>query len=96
MIASLFSDDTTVYLTKNDSFAGLQDILNTWCKASGAKFNIAKTEIIPIGSKEYGEEVIQRGSHTDSKNKPRSTAHTRKYPYSKGWRACKNTRGLDG
>jgi hypothetical protein len=59
MITSLFADDTTVYLTKNDSFADLQDILNTWCKASGAKFNIAKAEIIPIGSKEYREEVIQ-------------------------------------
>jgi hypothetical protein len=59
IITRLFADDTTVYIMKNDSFADLQDILNTWCKASGAKFNIVKTEVILIGSKEYRDQVIQ-------------------------------------
>jgi ribonuclease HI len=54
---SMFADDTTVYLSAQDSFAALQSTLNTWCEASGAKFNIAKTEIIPIGTVEYRQEL---------------------------------------
>ena len=53
VIATLFADDTTVYLSKEDDFGQLTNILNTWCLASGAKFNINKTEIIPIGKKDY-------------------------------------------
>ncbi|OJT03797.1 Transposon TX1 uncharacterized 149 kDa protein, partial [Trametes pubescens] len=51
--ATLFADDTTVYLAEEDDFQTLQDILDTWCSAAKAKFNIVKTEIIPIGTKEY-------------------------------------------
>ncbi|KAJ7246799.1 hypothetical protein B0H12DRAFT_985709, partial [Mycena haematopus] len=29
-----------------------------WCLASGAKFNAAKTEIIPFGTKDYRDEVL--------------------------------------
>ena len=36
----------------------VQDILTEWCQASGAKFNIGKTEIIPIGSPEHRNQVI--------------------------------------
>lgn len=53
IIATLFADDTTVYLSKEDDFGLLVKILDTWCLASGAKFNINKTEIIPIGKLEY-------------------------------------------
>lgn len=53
LIASLFADDTTVYLHESDSFDTLQDILKTWCQASGARFNIKKTVIIPMGSPTY-------------------------------------------
>ena len=53
VIATLFADDTTVYLSKEDDFGQLTEILNTWCLASGAKFNINKTEIIPIGNQDY-------------------------------------------
>jgi hypothetical protein len=49
----LFTDDTTVFLSKDDSYTQLCEILNNWCIASRAKFNITKTEIIPIGSTEY-------------------------------------------
>jgi hypothetical protein len=59
LIVNLFADDTTVYLRENDSFLELQEILTEWCKASGAKFNITKTEIIPIGQQEFREYVIQ-------------------------------------
>ena len=50
IIATLFADDTTVFLNEEDSFEHLQTILDKWCTASKAKFNIKKTEIIPIGS----------------------------------------------
>ncbi|KAG2336852.1 hypothetical protein BDR05DRAFT_978681 [Suillus weaverae] len=36
----------------------LENILNNWCKASGAKFNMEKTEIIPIGSKTHQNKVV--------------------------------------
>jgi ribonuclease HI len=47
---TLFADDTTVFLSEMDDFGGLTKILDEWCMAAGAKFNINKTEIIPIGS----------------------------------------------
>jgi ribonuclease HI/exonuclease III len=59
LITNLFADDTSVYLRENDNFSELQEILTDWCKASGAKFNIAKTEIIPIGQQEFRNNVIQ-------------------------------------
>ena len=65
-VVSLFADDTTVYLTENDSFEELTLILDNWCKASGAKFNISKTEIIPIGSEDYRKQLYDtRKLHPD-------------------------------
>ncbi|PPQ81398.1 hypothetical protein CVT24_001827 [Panaeolus cyanescens] len=58
LIASLFADDTTVYLSSEDNMEYLYTILENWCKASGAKFNVAKTEIIPLGSKTYREQLV--------------------------------------
>jgi ribonuclease HI len=55
---NLYADDTTIYLNKNDKYSDLENILNGWCLASGAKFNMDKTEIIPIGSKTHRERVI--------------------------------------
>jgi exonuclease III len=57
LIATLFADDTLVYLEWRDDFGDLVKILNEWCMASGAKFNINKTEMIPIGKEEYREVV---------------------------------------
>lgn len=59
LIATLFADDTTTYLSKNDDFGVLVDLLDVWCAASGAKFNITKTEIIPIGTLEHRNAVQQ-------------------------------------
>ncbi|TRM62021.1 hypothetical protein BD626DRAFT_548792 [Schizophyllum amplum] len=56
--ATLFADDTTIYLAEGDDFAILQSILDTWCTAAKAKFNITKTEIIPIGCKDYRLQMI--------------------------------------
>lgn len=57
ILIKLFADDTTVYLSKADSFERLQGILSAWCTASGAKFNVNKTEIIPIGTADYRDWV---------------------------------------
>ncbi|TFK62738.1 hypothetical protein BDN72DRAFT_889947 [Pluteus cervinus] len=59
LINTLFADDTTVYLSEEDNFEDLQNLLLEWCTASGAKFNIQKTEVIPIGTKEYRETVVR-------------------------------------
>ncbi|KAJ3847836.1 hypothetical protein EV368DRAFT_76512 [Lentinula lateritia] len=59
LIATFFADNTTVYLSKEDDFGSLQHILDQWCTASGAKFNINKTEIIPIGSFKHQEKLRQ-------------------------------------
>ena len=56
---SLFADDTTVILTEHDSFAELIGILDKWCEMSGAKFNVEKTEIIPIGTESYRKRLIE-------------------------------------
>ena len=56
---SLFADDTTVVLTEYDSFTALIELLDEWCAVSGAKFNVEKTEIIPLGSTEYRTQLIE-------------------------------------
>ncbi|KAJ7157686.1 hypothetical protein C8R43DRAFT_883162 [Mycena crocata] len=53
VVVRMFADDTTVYLDKTDSFEELQSILDKWCRASSAKFNVGKTEVIPVGSPAY-------------------------------------------
>ncbi|OSD08368.1 hypothetical protein PYCCODRAFT_1342847, partial [Trametes coccinea BRFM310] len=55
--ATLFADDTTVYLGEGDKFEVLQRILDTWCSAAKAKFNLSKTEIIPIGTPAFRKEL---------------------------------------
>lgn len=62
--ATLFADDTTVYLAAEDDFAVLQNVLDRWCSAAKAKFNLKKTEIIPIGSVEYRTQLI--GTYRES------------------------------
>jgi hypothetical protein len=44
LLVTLFADDTTIYLSKEDSFNKLNEILTDWCMALGAKFNIDKTD----------------------------------------------------
>ena len=59
LITTLFADDTTVYLSENDSFDELQGILQRWCWASGAKFNVNKTVVLLTGTPEYRQEVSE-------------------------------------
>jgi hypothetical protein len=57
LVATLFADDTMVYLDSSDDFGTLEKILDEWCVASGAKFNIGKTEMIPIGTITHRDKV---------------------------------------
>jgi hypothetical protein len=58
ILINLYADDTTIFLSKEDKYNDLERILSAWCLASGAKFNMEKTKIIPIGSKTHHERVI--------------------------------------
>jgi hypothetical protein len=58
-VVQLFADDTTAYLSEHNSFEDLKKILDKWCLASGARFNVAKTEIIPFGNLKYRERLIE-------------------------------------
>lgn len=68
LITTLFADDTAVYLSMNDKFNNLQDILSKWCSISDAKFNVPKTEMIPIGSAEYRNTLLQSRKMKDDHN----------------------------
>jgi hypothetical protein len=58
IVIKLFADDTNLYLSKYDRLDIVQGILDRWCRASGAKFNVEKTEVIPIGTATYRQSVI--------------------------------------
>ncbi|KIM91740.1 hypothetical protein PILCRDRAFT_58227 [Piloderma croceum F 1598] len=58
LITTLFADDTTVFLSEFDKFTDLELILNKWCIASGACFNVNKTEVTPVGNPSYQRDVI--------------------------------------
>jgi hypothetical protein len=56
--AKFFADNTSVYLNETDKFDFLQMILDDWCQVSGTKFNIGKTEVVPIGTTAHREQVV--------------------------------------
>jgi ribonuclease HI/exonuclease III len=58
LIASLFADDTLVYMKESDDINIMFKVIDTFCTASTANFNIAKTEYLPVGSKAYRQDVI--------------------------------------
>ncbi|KAI0714820.1 hypothetical protein C8Q76DRAFT_590791, partial [Earliella scabrosa] len=59
LLAALFADDTKAYLAEGDNYATLQDILDTWGSAAKAKFNLRKTEILPVGTPEFRNEMAE-------------------------------------
>ncbi len=70
--AVLFADDTTVYLSCRDDFKTLQEVLDTWCSAAKARFNMSKTEIIPLGSPAFRKEMAETYERTGGwENYPR-------------------------
>jgi hypothetical protein len=70
----MFADDTSLYLSQQDRFDHVQTIIDKWCAVSGAKFNIEKTEIIPIGAENHRQRIIThrklnpQDDHTFAKN----------------------------
>jgi len=59
LIVNLFADDTLVYISETDDVKELEVKINSFCKASTAKFNEEKTEYLPVGHPKYREEVIR-------------------------------------
>jgi ribonuclease HI len=78
LVVALFADDTTVYLLEGDRLKDLNDILQKWCSASGARFNISKTEIVPIGSEAHRKRVIETRMLHDNNNKPEESVQIAK------------------
>ncbi|KAH9892715.1 hypothetical protein C8Q73DRAFT_744726 [Cubamyces lactineus] len=58
LVAKLFADDTTVFLGEDDDYAEVDRVTGTWCRGSRAKFNLHKTEIIPLGTPEYRAQLV--------------------------------------
>ncbi|KAI0705071.1 hypothetical protein C8T65DRAFT_556394, partial [Cerioporus squamosus] len=58
ILTALFADDTTVYLSAGDDYNLLLSILWRWCDASRARFNVEKTELLPLGPKAYRDKVV--------------------------------------
>ena len=56
---NLFADDTNLYLNREDRLDYVQEALLDWCRVSGAKFNLERTEIIPIGLVEHRQRVAR-------------------------------------
>ncbi|KIO05886.1 hypothetical protein M404DRAFT_140263, partial [Pisolithus tinctorius Marx 270] len=55
---TLFIDDTLIYTTKEDDLNILDNILQTFCLAPTAIFNKEKTEIMPIGTTIFRQNLI--------------------------------------
>ena len=70
LIINLFADDMTLYLSQNDKFNTIKNILNDWCEVSGAKFNIEKTEIIPIGTETHRNIMVNTRKVHPTDEKP--------------------------
>lgn len=73
LIVNLFADDTTVYLSSNDKLNTVEGLLTAWCEVSGARFNIEKTEIIPIGSPEHRNRIIDTRKIHPTDSEPMNT-----------------------
>src|SRR5882724_3870461 len=69
LITKLFVDNMLVYLGKNDKFNDLEGIINIFCRASMAWFNMEKTEALPIGTPEHRNKVITERILGENTNK---------------------------
>jgi exonuclease III len=59
ILEKLYADDTLVNLAARDSVPLLTSRLDLWCLASTAKFNINKTELLPLGPLAHRERVAR-------------------------------------
>jgi len=58
LIMTLFGDNTTIYLDKRDNYKELLSPLLLWCHASRARFDVNKTEIIPLGTPQFRNSLL--------------------------------------
>jgi ribonuclease HI/exonuclease III/chemotaxis regulatin CheY-phosphate phosphatase CheZ len=65
VLVSLFADDTLVYLSKADNINTLKEIIAIFCTASTARFNLEKTEYLPVGPKNHRDKIIGNRSLND-------------------------------
>ena len=54
----MFTNNTNLFLRKHDQMDHIQEILDKWCRISGAKFNIEKIEIILLRSRKHQNRVL--------------------------------------
>ena len=59
VLISLFADDALVYINENDNKKTLEQAIKNFCEVSIAKFNDEKSEVLPIGTKEYRNSIIK-------------------------------------
>jgi len=59
VLVSLFADDTLVYMNEKNNNKILKQTIRNFCKASTAKFNNEKSEILLIDTKEYRNNIIK-------------------------------------
>jgi len=59
ILVSLFADDMLVYMNENDNKKTLERIIENFYEVSTAKFNNQKSEILPMGTKEYRNNMIE-------------------------------------
>jgi len=59
VLVSLFADNTLVYMNENNNKKTLEQAIKNFCEVSTAKFNNEKSEVLPIGTKEYRNSIIK-------------------------------------
>ena len=67
---TLFADDTNLFLSRDDRLDYIQRTLDKWCEVSGARFNIEKTKILPIGMKAHRRTVATTRKINPQDNAP--------------------------
>jgi len=67
VLVKVYADDTTVYIGPEDDPQHLLNCLNLFCKASTAKFNDRKTEIILLGAIDSRMHIINTRKYNDWK-----------------------------
>ncbi len=60
LITTLFADDTTVFLDEHDDFMEMQGVLDKWCAGARARFNVEKTEVLPVGTEAHRQGMSMR------------------------------------
>lgn len=66
LVVNMFADDTIVFLSSEDKIKHMIRTLDEYCLASTARFNLNKTNYIPIGERRFRESFEQSGTMWDN------------------------------